>query len=341
MSDFNEDKLKEILLQEAKNNTPDLWNKIEATLPTKKAEPLNKNSNKPKYIKAFSSIAAALALVIGISIFIKEQNTSSDIASNGDEFSNAELLDIEKYPSSEDTALNKEPVNYGTLNFADGITPAEKYNQSGGSASASLNIIPFSEELLSHMTWMGKVTILNAYYKDYKYDTFSDKFEPNGRLHNWLKTIVYEVKVDEIYLDDGKIKAGDIFKVEQNSYNGCSLTDSALFDLKINHQYILPLFYAGEKILYEGSLDSQNYADGDITRDGYYSIVYPFAPQIEVTLDNEYIFHDEWLSLINDKTVDVIMPSDNPEESFYTDKMKLRRDNDFIDDLNALIKRYK
>ncbi len=164
------------------------------------------------------------------------------------------------------------------------------------------------------MTWMGKVTILNAYYKDYKYDTFSDKFEPNGRLHNWLKTIVYEVKVDEIYLDDGKIKAGDIFKVEQNSYNGCSLTDSALFDLKINHQYILPLFYAGEKILYEGSLDSQNYADGDITRDGYYSIVYPFAPQIEVTLDNEYIFHDEWLSLINDKTVDVIMPYENDDK---------------------------
>lgn len=60
MSDFNEDKLKEILLQEAKNNTPDLWNKIEATLPTKKAEPLNKNSNKPKYIKAFSSIALPL-----------------------------------------------------------------------------------------------------------------------------------------------------------------------------------------------------------------------------------------------------------------------------------------
>lgn len=164
------------------------------------------------------------------------------------------------------------------------------------------------------MTWMGKVTILNAYYKDYKYDTFSDKLEPNGRLHNWLKTIVYEVKVDEIYLDDGKIKAGDIFKVEQNSYNGCSLTDSALFDLKINHQYILPLFYAGEKILYEGSLDSQNYADGDITRDGYYSIVYPFAPQIEVTLDNEYIFHDEWLSLINDKTVDVIMPYENDDK---------------------------
>lgn len=336
MSDFNEDKLKEKLLHEAKANTPDLWSKIGGQLPSKQVEPFKKNNNKTKYIKAFSSIAAILALVIGISIFTRERNTPPDIVLNDDEF-----IDIEKVPTFEDTALNKEPVNYGTLNFADGITPAEKHNQSGGSASACLDIIPFSEDLLSDMTWMGKVTILNAYYKDYKYDTFSDKFEPNGRLHNWLKTIVYEVKVDEIYLDDGKIKAGEILKVEQNCFNGCYLTDSALLDLKINRQYILPLFYAGEKILYEGSLDLQNYAEGDISRDGQYSIVYSFAPQIEVTLDNEYIFHDGWKSLITDKTVDVIMPSDNHEESFYDDKMKLRGDNDFIADLDTLIKRYK
>lgn len=336
MSNLDENKLKEKLLQEAKANTPDLWDTIEYQLSSNKIEPTKVKTNRKLYLKTFSSFAAILALVIGISIYTHEKNTSPDLALKNEDF-----LDIEEVPASEDTALNKEPVNYGSLNFSKGVTPAEKYNQSGGSASACLDIIPFSEDLLSDMTWMGKVTILDAYYKDYKYDTFSDKFEPNGILHNWLRTIVYEVKVDEIYLDDGKIKAGEIFKVEQNCFNGCYLTDSALFDLKINRQYILPLFYAGEKILYEGSLDSQNYADGDITRDGNYSIVYPFAPQIEVTLDNEYIFHEEWVSLINDKTVDVIMPSYNPEESFYAEKMKLRGDNDFIADLNALIKRYK
>lgn len=337
MSNLNEDKLKEKLLQEVKASTPDLWNKIESNLSPNKIEAAKQRKKKPLYIKTFSSIAAALTLIIGISLFIKTQNTLPDTA-----LKNEESLDIEKAPDSGDEKINNGPVNYESLNFSEGLTPAEKYpSKNEDITSSSLNIIPFSEDLLGDMTWMGKVTILDAYYKDYKYDTFSDKFEPNGRIHNWLRTIVYEVKVEDIYLEDDKINSGDTFKIEQQCFNGCYLTDSASFDMKINHQYILPLFYAGDKILYAGSLDLENFAEGDINRDGKYSIVYPFAPQIEVTLDNEYIFHSEWESLLNDKTVDIIMPTDNAEESFYDDKMKLRRDNNFISDLNALIKRYK
>ncbi len=336
MSNFDKDKLKEKLLHEAKTNKPDLWNKIESQLPSNKIEPPTQKTKSKFYIKTFSNVAAVLALIVGISIYNHEKIFSPDL-----NLKNADFLDIEKAPASEDERLNKEPINYENLNFAEGLTPAEKYAQNGEVYSSTLDIIPFSEDLLSDMTWMGKVKILDAYYKDYKYYTFSNKFEPNGQLHNWLRTIVYEIKVDEIYLEDGKIKAGDTLKIEQQCFNGCYLTDSALFDLKINHQYILPLFYAGEKILYEGSFDLENYADGDITRDGQYSIVYQFAPQIEVTLDSEYIFHSEWKSLINDKTIEVIMPTDSPEESFYADKMKLRRDTDFITDLQALISRYK
>lgn len=336
MSNLNKDKLKEKLLKEAKTNTPDLWSKIESNLPANKIETIKVKNNKKLYIKAFSGIAAALTLVIGISIFINEENIPRDTALKGDEF-----IDIEKVPISEDTAINKTPVDYESLHFSEGLTPAEKYNQNEEIYSSSLDIIPFSEDLLRDMTWMGKVTILDAYYKDYKYDTFSDKFEPNGRIHNWLRTIVYEVKVDDIYLEDGKVKSGETFKIEQQCFNGCYLTDSASFDLKINHQYILPLFYAGDKILYEGSLDLENFAEGDINRDGKYSIIYPFAPQIEVTLNNEYIFHSEWESLMNDKTVDVIMPYETQEESLYADKMKLRRDDKFINDLQGLINYYK
>lgn len=336
MSNFDKDKLKEKLLHEAKTNKPDLWNKIESQLPSNRIEPPTQKTKSKFYIKTFSNVAAGLALIVGISIYNHEKIFSPDL-----NLKNADFLDIEKAPASEDERLNKEPINYENLNFAEGLTPAEKYAQNGEVYSSTLDIIPFSEDLLSDMTWMGKVTILNAYYKDYKYYTFSNKLEPNGQLHNWLRTIVYEIKVDEIYLEDGKIKAGDTLKIEQQCFNGCYLTDSALFDLKINHQYILPLFYAGEKILYEGAFDLENYADGDITRDGQCSIVYQFAPQIEVTLDSEYIFHSEWKSLINDKTIDVIMPTENPEESFYADKMKLRRDADFITDLQTLISRYK
>lgn len=337
MSDFDENKFKERLLQEAKINTPDLWGKIEAKLSLKDIKPMYKTNYKSKYIKSISGIAAILTLIIGISIYTHEKNTLTDIALKGDEY-----LDVEKLPSSHNNLTNNSPINYFDLNFPEGLTPAEKYsNKNEDIISSNLDIIPFSEDLLKDMTWMGKVTILDAYYKDYKYDTFSDKFEPNGILHNWLRTIVYEVKADEIYFDDGTIKTGDIFKIEQQCFNGCYLTDSALFDLKINHQYILPLFYAGNKILYEGSLDLENLAEGNINRDGEYSIIYSFAPQIEVTLDNEYLFPNGWETLINDKTVDVIMPPNSTEESIYADKIKLRNDDTFIDSLHELINRYK
>jgi len=175
------------------------------------------------------------------------------------------------------------------------------------------------------------------YFKDYKYDTYSDKFEPNGRLHQWAKTVVYEVRIDELYFSDGDVKVGDVIKIEDQCFNGCYFTDEPLLNLKVNRQYILPLYSAGETILY--SLD--DYAEGDITRDGQYGIAYQFAPQIEVTLDNQYLFHDGWQSLINDKTVDVVMDSETAEENFYNDKMKLRSDDKFIDDLKSLIEKYK
>lgn len=346
MSDLNKDKLKEQLLNEVNKTTPDLWSKIDGRLePHKFIAPTQTNFNKKSpskksYIEVFAGLAALVAVVLGITFLGKNLGKNHDLAldDNHNKINsqdNTDTTNVEPFDNS--------PIEYSNLKFAEGISPSEKAGLNGGSATASLDIIPFSEDLLSDMSWMGKVTILNSYYKDYKYDTYSDKFEPNGRLHMSMKTIVYELRIDDIYYSEDDLKVGDTFKVEQNCFNGCYLTDSPMFELKINRQYILPLYYTGESILHPESMDMQNYAEGDITRDGQYSIVYPFAPQIEVTLDNEYLFHNQWESLINDKTLDVIMPNyeENVDESFYTDKMKLRSDEGFIDDLKSLVNKTK
>ncbi|MEG1254802.1 hypothetical protein [Clostridium sp.] len=360
MKKLSEDKLKENIINMSKSNTPDLWDRISneidknssditniVNISSKNSTHINSNKRKPlgsKYIKGFSGVAAIIVLVLGIGFITKTHERNSDTALSTNDMkdsiadtgtannSNTDMDDSTK-------SFDNSPVNYSNLNFAplDDLYGTSKDDSTNLYGGESLSIVAFSEDILADISIMSKVTLLNMYFKDYKYDTYSDKFEPNGRLHQWDRTVVYEVRIDDLYYNNGDVKVGDVIKIEDRCFNGCYLTDEPLLKLKVNRQYILPLYSAGETILY--SFD--DYAEGDITRDGQYGIAYQFAPQIEVTLDNEYLFHDGWQSLINDKTVDVVMDSETAEENFYNDKMKLRSDDKFIDDLKSLIERYK
>ena len=80
----------------------------------------------------------------------------------------------------------------------------------------------------------------------------------------------------------------------------------------------------------------EDYADGDIKRDTPYGLTYPFAPPIAITSNQQYVFHDQWSSLVNDNTRDV-MKEDT--ESYF--RLKLRSDEGFIDDLKSLIAEVK
>ncbi|MEG2289717.1 MAG: hypothetical protein RSA29_00290 [Clostridium sp.] len=323
-------------------NSSDMPNIV--SISSSDSNPINSNKRKSlnsRYVKGFSGIAAMLILALGIGFIsnITAKKSSDSALSNNNLENNT---NDNSNTTSEDSSkiFDKSPVNYSKLNFAplEDLSDTSKNDyismEFGG---VSLSIAAFSENFLKDISIMSKVTLLDIYFKDYKYDTYSDKFEPNGRLHKFDKTIVYEVRIDELYYNDSDVKVGDVIKIENLCFNGCYFTDEPLLNLKVNRQYILPLYDAGETILYY--LD--DYAEGDITRDGKYGITYQFAPQIEVTLDNEYLFHDGWQSLINDKTVDVVMDSETSMENSYDDKMKLRRDDKFIEDLKSLIEKHK
>lgn len=151
----------------------------------------------------------------------------------------------------------------------------------------------------------------------------------------WFEqSIVYEVKIDDIFYSKENVKSGDTIKIEMSSSCVRDFNNDPFNILQINHQYILPISDCGDTIIFNPK--QFNYADGNITRDTKYGIMYQFAPQIEVTLNNQYLFHNGWISLINDKTKDVII--DGQKDTFF--KIKLRDDDMFITDLKSLIKKY-
>ena len=55
---------------------------------------------------------------------------------------------------------------------------------------------------------------MDAYSKEYRYDTYSDKFEKNGRLHNFASTVVYELRADDLLYSETSVKVGDTIKIE-------------------------------------------------------------------------------------------------------------------------------
>lgn len=233
------------------------------------------------------------------------------------------------------------PINYNSLRFAE-TAPIESSKDISLNfcTSGEVTIMKFSEEFLKESVLLFKGTVTNVYFKNYQFQVYIDKLKENNIVPGQAQTVVYEVKIDDILYSQEDVRVGDIIKIEDYAYGNEFEEQMSLVGLKINHQYIIPVEEAGETIAYKngnGYLPSNYYATGNIARDGKYTTFYHFAPQIEVTLDNQYLFRDEWTSLINSKTRDVVI--DNPKPSWI--KMKLREDDDFIEDLKSLIEKYK
>ena len=274
---------------------------------------------KPKrYLPLYraAAMAACFALVAASLIFLPGLlKQTPAVLSSGSSVSSAASVPFRSTVQYDELSFPKS----SKVKIPDGYT----------SAAASMDISSFKESFLKNAVMVIRCTVVDAYCREYRYDTYSDKFEENGRLHNREHTIVYELKVDELLYSETSVKAGDRIKIEE----GISSEDAA-YDLAINRQYILPIDKVGDTILLNP--EEWGYAGGNITRDSPYAIDYPYAPPIEVTLSGQYVFHNQWVSLINGKTADVVTEDNDP---FY--KLKMRSDEQFLDDLKALIKKYK
>lgn len=123
--------------------------------------------------------------------------------------------------------------------------------------------------------------------------------------------VLYSVSVNTVYFQNDALPVAELTVTSP-----IVQTDNVwLYPLYINRTYLLPLKYA------DSSLE----------------LVYPYAPQIEVSLDGYYIFHSGWQSLITDSTESIKLPFIHSDD-FYHDKMLIRGDYEFANDLTDFIK---
>jgi hypothetical protein len=227
------------------------------------------------------------------------------------------LMEGDKNSVMEDKS--KETVLYSSLNF--GETPSRLKPYDEISEETTMDTIPFSEDILGEADIVCKATVINTYKESLCY------------CEN--QTDVYEVGIDKIYYSEEKVKEGEIIKIVNFDFFNNHIAPLNSEILK-DHQYIFPI-----RNSIVGRTDNGQLGGG--IPESEYGIVYPYVNQIEVTKNNEYVFHGGWKSLINENTVDVILDGekDNTGEVFYMNQIKLRRYEGFEDDLKALIQKYK
>ena len=128
--------------------------------------------------------------------------------------------------------------------------------------------------------------------------------------------VVYEIQLDQVYYADdyttdltGLTVKSPIIKTEGDEAY-------VLYQLQQEETYLLPLIRA----------------------DGGWELLYPFAPQIQVTGDGAYLFHSGYSSLV-DSSTQVVAGTREGENDYYFDRMLLREDDNFPLDLVSLIER--
>ena len=250
------------------------------------------------------------------------------------------------------------PVSYSSLNLPQGQISPDILTQFSAGSQSIADVLPFSEDMLSESSAILEGRITDMYLKRYTYDTYNDKFGPRELYHNQSSSVVYELTVDRVLYGDESLSGTSVL-IEDDTY----LMDT-YFSLKVGRSYVIPVSdLDSEKAIWE------EYAGGDLTRDGRYTTLYPHHPQIEVTSDGDYIVTTEWGTLCPDsaRDIDLDVPENtlveyHPENEagkdglittewrtlmisaydaiFYYDKMKLVSADEFFIQLDRLLDKY-
>lgn len=160
----------------------------------------------------------------------------------------------------------------------------------------------FSEEVLgdTELLFAGSVT-----------DIFFE-CDSQGRADK----IVYQMNLEQVYYAQDYLSGGSVILVKSPVVETQGDEMHSLYQLQKNCSYLLPL----------------------CQKEGNWELVYPFAPQIQMMPDGAYLFHTGYISLINEETQTAIQSQEGLNDYFY-DRMRLRRDDEFLSELIHLVKR--
>lgn len=135
--------------------------------------------------------------------------------------------------------------------------------------------------------------------------------------------VVYTVATDNVYYSEGYYPTVGRFSDGTELLTITSpiikADDVWMYPLQVNRTYLLPL---------------------TVTDTGAINLVFPYAPQIELSLDGFCVFHSGWQALVNDNTGYLLVDCIHPDDYFY-DRMLVRPTDGFAKDLMRIIKSLK
>lgn len=126
--------------------------------------------------------------------------------------------------------------------------------------------------------------------------------------------VVYEMAMEQVYYAEDYVTGMETVTVKSPIIKTDGDEMYILYQLQPGGTYLLPLYKPGQD----------------------WELLYPFAPQIQVTGDGAYLFHTGYTSLMTEDTSLVIGRPEGDNDYFY-DRMVLRRDENFLSDLLKLV----
>lgn len=192
---------------------------------------------------------------------------------------------------------------------------------------------PFYESMImdSVLIIIGKVT--NIRYNSYFGST---------------KTVVFELRVDEILYSEKDIKVGDVVIIEHDLRYPSSLTDE-LVGLKLGGQYILPIeetkddyiteWYFTPDTTWQDAIDRDLSVISKAKLESPYNTVHRLMTPVQVVHNKYYLFADEWESLMTPEATKVDVDIEMNNSSQWEERLYLG-DISVLKDFKEIISKY-
>lgn len=300
-------------------NTPDLWNRIEAGLegsPDRKPETAGHKRKAFRHSRTYglSAAAALVLLVMGVRLSGTGKSTASleqtkhAVAMQEETVADEIMAWEAEIAAGDHMAETTEAAADGSMagaakNASETITarPVNALQVPADAITVPYDTRYFSEAVLAETELLCEASVTSAAFGE----------DESG----WTDHVVYEVVIDAVYYAEGYVSEKETVEVTSPIVQADADEAYLLYQLKPGATYLLPLRTAA----------------------GGWELIYPFAPQIEVAADQEYVFHTGYSSLINQNTL-VMKGEKQGENDFYYDRMLVREDDNFLSDLISLIK---
>lgn len=187
-------------------------------------------------------------------------------------------------------------LSYEDLNLASYQPVALPQN----AATATADSMYFSEDILRDAQLLCSGTVR----------TVSLEQDESGKAVK----VVYEMTLEQVYFAEDHTAKTETITVKSPIVRTEGDEVYILYQLQPGGTYLLPL----------------------CRQEQDWELLYPFAPQIQITGDGAYLFHTGYASLVNEDTFVVIGSPEGRNDYFY-DRMVLRDDENFLSELLTLI----